>query len=295
MVRAFLEQRFDTATGVVPLQGGEWSQAFAFHADGRDLVIRFGQFIGDYEKDRVAGSWRQSLLPVPEVLDLGEAFDGVYAVSECVAGSPLEDLDTDGWLHVLPSLLEVLDAMRGVELPGMGFGRWQADGTAPYSSWRDWLCAIAVGPADSRIHGWRERMVTIPGAEARFDAGYEKLTELVGACPEVRHVIHGDLTAANVLVESGEITAVLDWGNSIAGDPLYDLAWLTFWAPWHPGLSSLDLRSLLRERFDDEGFDDRLRCYELHIGLDAQQYNAFTSRWDELARSAERTLELAAS
>lgn len=156
---------------------------------------------------------------MPEVLDLGEAFDGVYAVSECVAGSPLEDLDTDGWLHVMPSLLEVLDAMRGVELPGMGFGRWQADGTAPYSSWRDWLCAIAVGPADSRIHGWRERMVTIPGAEARFDAGYEKLTELVGACPELRHVIHGDLTAANVLVESGEITAVLDWGNSIAGDP----------------------------------------------------------------------------
>ena len=37
----------------------------------------------------------------------------------------------------------------------------------------------------------------------------------------------------------------------------------------------------------------RLRCYELHIGLDAQAYNAFTQRWDELERSGERTLQVA--
>jgi hypothetical protein len=36
----------------------------------------------------------------------------------------------------------------------------------------------------------------------------------------------------------------------------------------------------------------RLRCYQLHIGLDAMTYNAFTSRFDDLARNAEQTMAL---
>jgi hygromycin-B 4-O-kinase len=138
---------------------------------------------------------------VPEDLEVGEAFDGVYAVSELVLGSLLEELDTDGWLQVVPSLFEVLEAVRRVKLRGAGFGRWQANGDAPYSSWRDWLCAIAADPADSRIQGWRERMATIPRAQARFDVGNDRLVEAVEACPEPRHVVHSDLTAGNVLVE----------------------------------------------------------------------------------------------
>jgi hypothetical protein len=39
-------------------------------------------------------------------------------------------------------------------------------------------------------------------------------------------------------------------------------------------------------------FEERLRACLVHLGLDAQAYNAFTSRWDELGRSGERTLEL---
>jgi hypothetical protein len=32
----------------------------------------------------------------------------------------------------------------------------------------------------------------------------------------------------------------------------------------------------------------------VHIGLDAQAYNAFTGRWDELETNAHRTLDLLA-
>jgi hypothetical protein len=37
------------------------------------------------------------------------------------------------------------------------------------------------------------------------------------------------------------------------------------------------------------GEAERVRCCELHIGLDAQAYNAFTRRWGELERSGART------
>ena len=38
-------------------------------------------------------------------------------------------------------------------------------------------------------------------------------------------LLHLDLHAMNVLVERGNICAVLDWANTRAGDPRADLAW----------------------------------------------------------------------
>ena len=42
--------------------------------------------------------------------------------------------------------------------------------------------------------------------------------------------LHGDLHYANVLVEHGKFTAIVDWGDICAGDPATDLAalWLLF-------------------------------------------------------------------
>jgi hygromycin-B 4-O-kinase len=294
MAEAFLTQRFGAVGEVTPLTSGAWSQAFTFQTDAHDLVIRFGEHGDDDEKDRIAGSWNHPGLPVPHVLEVGSAFGGAYAISERVEGSPIEGLDGVGWQQSLPSLFKVLEALRDIELPGAGFGRWRPDGSAPHRSWRDSLLAIADGPADSRIHGWREALTAVPDREAHFNAGYDRLLELVPACPEVRHVVHGDLTAGNTLVADGTVTGVIDWGNSLAGDPLYDVAWLTYWAPWHPGCAGIDLHAMAKQRFDDGNFDLRVRCYEIHIGLDAQQYNAFSRRWDMLNATAERTLQLAA-
>jgi hygromycin-B 4-O-kinase len=296
VVRTFLSHRFGTVVDLVALEGGEWSRAFGFRTDGRDLVVKLGSTVDDYQKDRVAASWRLSALPVPDVIDVGETADGMaFAISERVYGSPLEELDRAGWRRVLSGLFGALAAMRTVDLPGEGFGRWLPDGSAPHGSWREWLLSIADEPLDPRIRGWRERLASVPGAQARFDRSYARLAELVGTCPEVRHVIHGDLTARNVLVRDGRVSGVLDWANSIAGDPLYDVAWLLFWAPWHPGLDASAVRAAAIERFQDPDFDARVHCYGVHIGLDAQLYNAFTSRWNDLEESAARTLEVAAA
>jgi hypothetical protein len=62
-------------------------------------------------------------------------------------------------------------------------------------------------------------------------------------------------------------------------------------------MRSLDIVAMAREHYGSIGlevprFEERLRACLVHLGLDAQAYNAFTSRWDELGRSGERTLEL---
>ncbi len=44
-------------------------------------------------------------------------------------------------------------------------------------------------------------------------------------------VVHGDLTAAHVLVHGDDVTGILDWGDAMVADPADDLAWLLVAAP----------------------------------------------------------------
>ena len=131
--------------------------------------------------------------------------------------------------------------------------------------------------------------------DAPFDAGMARLFELADACPDERFVVHADLINRNVLVESGRINAVFDWGCSFYGDFLYDLAWIEFWAPWHPSIAATDIRAEARRHYASIGLevddlDARMRCYLIHIGLDHQAYCAFTGNDDDLVAVTARTL-----
>ncbi len=296
----FLTSRFGADIESVQLIGqGEWSSAYAFRRDGADYVVRFGAFQEDFAKDRLAAAFSSPALPIPNVVEIGEAFGGCYAISERVFGTFLDDLDEAELRHVLPSLFSALDVARIADLSGSaGYGLWFADGSAPCSSWSDWLLTIAEDTPTERTHGWRPHLARSATGEEPFSEAMRAMTALVPHCPERRHLIHSDLVHNNVLVSGGEITGMLDWGCSLYGDFLYDLAWLSFWSPWYPAWHQIDFaREALRHYaaigLDVPNFEERLRCYELHVGLAGQAYNAFKERWDELEATANRTLALA--
>jgi hygromycin-B 4-O-kinase len=295
----FLRSRLGPEVGAVePLVPGQWSQAYGFHHDGRDYVARFSALREDFEKDRQAMRFGSPSLPIPRIVEVGEAFGGFYAVSERAYGMSLDTLTGAQMRAVLPSLFAALDAARQEDLAGSaGYGMWDGDGNAPYASWAAALLDVVNDLPSSRTHGWREQLARAPGGVEQFEEGYRRLQDLVGSCPEERYLVHSDLLANNVLVAGDSIAAVLDWGCSLYGDFLYDLAWLIFWAPWYPAWHGIDFRAEAERHYQTIGLqarhlEERLRCYQLHIGLDGQAYNAFRGRWDELAATARRTLEV---
>lgn len=294
-VERFLGSRFGELRDLAPIGAGEWSSAFSFTTAHGERVARFGRYRTDYEKDRIAAEFARPGLPVPAVLEIGEALGCVYAVSERAHGIGFDALDRAGYARVLPAVFDLVDALRTVTVPGgSGFGLWGADRIAPDASWREFLLHVERDEPGSRAHPWRPRLRAHPGAAERFDAGLALLQESLEVCPEARHVIHADLMGDNLLVSGKRVVAVVDWGNALYGDWVYDLARLTFWTPWFPELELLDLGARVAERFGSEpDFEARLRCYHLHLGLEAQAYNAFTDRIDELESSGRRTLELA--
>lgn len=65
---------------------GAWSRCYGFKLGQDDLVIRFGQFAEDFLKDKQASLFASPELPIPELLTIGKALNGYYAVSRRVYG-----------------------------------------------------------------------------------------------------------------------------------------------------------------------------------------------------------------
>ncbi|MHB8574824.1 MAG: phosphotransferase family protein [Dehalococcoidia bacterium] len=300
---AFLNARFGARVEAVQLIGqGEWSRAYAFRHANADCVIRFGAFHEDFAKDRLAGAFSSPALPVPRVLEIGEALGGFYAIAERVFGTMLDGLTETQLRQVLPSLFAALDAARLTDLSGStGYGLWHADGIGQSPGWRAFLLDAADDSPAKRTHGWRARLAASPTGDRLYTEALAAMTALAPLCPEIRHLIHADLLHDNVFVSllpEARVSGIIDWGCSLYGDFLYDLAWLSFWSPLFPAWRGIDFPQEARRHYAAIGlnvpdFNARLRCYELHIGLDGQAYSAFMGRWDEVEATAQRTLVLA--
>jgi hygromycin-B 4-O-kinase len=279
---------------------GAWSTAFSFECDGRRRVVRFGHHVEDFRKDERAAGLYAPRLPVPRVLEIGEAFeDYAYAISEWAEGGAIDQLSQPELRRALPSLLDTLDAIRAVPAPAeRGFGWWSSRGSALHDTWPQALLSLMEDEENPRLAGWQAFLHSNTEASRIFERAAGLLADGATACPDgVRHAIHSDLLAGNVLSVDGTVSAVIDWGNSLVGDFLYDAAWLVFWSPWHPGLDPEVVLSETRRRGAETGADlanfaERLLACQLHTALDSMAYNAFRRDETRLAATIRRLLPL---
>lgn len=298
--RGFLTERYGRGiSDLTPLREGVWSSAYAFDVEGRALVARFGAYRDDFEKDRLAARYASRALPIPRIVEIGDALGGSYAISERALGRHIDGLDEHSMRRVLPSLFAALEAARRVDVSdARGFGLWHGTARARHPTWREALVDIATDGPTRLGPSWRAALAASPVGTRPFDEAFAALQPLVDRCPEERHLVHSDLLHFNVLVAEDRVTAVLDWGSSIYGDFLYDLAWLTFWSPWYPAWSRIDFAREAAAYYRSIGlevprFDERLRCYELHIGLESQRWFAGQGDTPNLERTATRMLKRA--
>lgn len=282
------------------LGAGAWSRCFEFRHNQADLVIRFGKYVDDFHKDQLAYAYAMPALPIPQVIDIGTAFDGYYAISTRAYGIPLENIAGDAWLAMIPALVSMLEALRLADITATsGFGGWGNDQQGPYRSWREYLLSTEQDSPQQRTHGWRARLSSVAEGEASFSWGLDMLRK-VASDSSPRCLIHCDLMNKNVLVDNAAISAVFDWGCSLYGDHLYELAWFEFWAPWTPTLDIAALRSALEQHWQTIGYAPQnkaerlLACY-LHIGLEHLAYNAYLGDWATLMETARRMRVLAAA
>jgi len=300
-VVAFLDRQPGTPQDLEPLTGGAWSSAWAYRAGGEELVVRFGPEVSWYEADRMAMAFSGPDLPVPEVRKVGTTPSGrAYAISVRHPGRFLEDTPVEQADPITATITRLLVALYHVPAGPDAPVVWHQAG-ASAGSWREFLLAGLADDPGKLVHGWSAALAGDQELAALSAAVTRRVQTLVDACPERRDLVHGDLLHGNVLVspDARQVEAVLSWKCSVRGDFLFDAAWCSFWAPFHPGIAAADpLSGLLRApsvRAEPGALLDaaaRHHCYELHIGFTHLGWNVWIGDQAGLAATARRLAEV---
>lgn len=272
---------------VTPVGNGEWSQAFFYKEEDVDKIVRFSAIDDDFKRDQFAASYYSPNLPIPAIEEIGKAFGGFFAISKKVDGVTIDSLSASKMKKIVPGLLNLLDSLRLINTSKTtGFGGWDTTGNGTRSGWRDYLTNLSSESSFSRIKGWRDKLVN-GNALKIYNRANEEMQKLVNVCPEERYVVHNDLLHFNLLVSDNKITGLIDWGCALYGDYLYDLAMFTTWQFYYPAMTGIDFRSEAKKYFKQKGanitrFNERLKCYQIHLLLDSMAYNSYKENWKNL-------------
>ncbi len=299
----FLKDKYGTEVNDICLLGsGEWSMAFGFTLDSKELVIRFGLHVDDYRKDEIMSRYSSQSLPIPLIIEIGTAPIGYFVISVRVQGQFIDTLSGEEMKKMIPVLLTGLNSAKNIDLSETkGFGGWDYTGNSQNASWAEALLkSLKDDDPERRIAGWSQKMDNAPESKKLFNKSLKTFEQLVQKCPNHRHIIHNDLLNRNVLVNNGSIVGFIDWGNSMYGDYLYDIALLIYWWPYYLEWKDIDIAEEAKTFFLEQGvsaedFEMRIKCYLLDIGLEAQVYNSYQNDWNELEKNAKRTWEIANS
>jgi aminoglycoside phosphotransferase (APT) family kinase protein len=197
-------------------------------AGGREWVLRepppgnHSQSAHDVTREaRIVSNLADSGIPVPRVIGTGVAPSGTgFFVMERVPGSPLETEDDAAELstqqrHGLGlQVIRTLARLHTLDPAAVGLSDLGRPTPAPYLERQIRRMSATwdrVGLATGHDAVWHE-------VRTRLGDGLPALSATV--------IMHGDFRLSNLLVQSGRITAVLDWELCTLGDPLADLAWL---------------------------------------------------------------------
>lgn len=215
------------------LGGGSSQENWAFEtggADPRDLLLRRDPASGVVDTPRdveyaLLAALGNTGLPVAAVVavDDGARFTRPAMIVDRLRGKAhralLRDKDPlglgrDGRLSMARRLAALLGEVHRLDPQELGL--------------QHILPPPGADPARSELERWTaelDRVELEPQPVLRAVAQW-----LVDHAPEPvsrTHLVHGDFRPANVLVDAGEVTALLDWELAHLGDPHDDLGWYT--------------------------------------------------------------------
>jgi hygromycin-B 4-O-kinase len=278
IIQSFVEQSLSSAAHDFEfIAGGESSQAFAFKVGEESFVFRANNSDNEsYKKDLYAHEhFGLNGIPIPEVIQTGVMNNGYsFAISKKIPGKTINHLSDNEKVSLGPELLSTLDSIHDVDISNTkGYGKWDSEGTGQQESWKQTLLAV-----DQYVHSDSDGpslFETTFLEKNVWDQAHEKFKELLIFCPEDRYLVHADYGGDNVLSNEGKITGVLDWGTSMYGDFLYDIAWLDLWSK----------DGNYAESYKDShaavaipNFNERVLCYKLYIILNSMSFFAYSNQ-----------------
>lgn len=270
----FLNSYFKTTRiKVESLSGGEESKAFVFDFKDSKYVLRVTWHgVLGYQKDKIAyENFSSRKLLIPEIIDVGDVNSDIsFAISRRARGKTLNNFSNDEIDRLVKEIVRAVSFLHNVATPGTGYGGWGTNKEGKFSSWREYL-EHCLDQDEEEVS---DKFFYDKDFHEQLN---EELRSLIDLCPEERVVLHNDLGALNMLSDGNGLTALIDWGDSMYGDPLKDVACLSFWFNKH------NFSRAFRDHYEEEGkipenFDERIKCYMLLIGYGSLWFYAYSDQ-----------------
>ena len=208
------------ATRVVRVDAFATNAVYEVDVDARPVVVKASTMHDALRAEAwTCARGARAGLAVPAVLGFGRL--GTDGSMSAFIMSRVDGLPIPSEHPAFPEVGVGLRRLHDVRLPGFGWlaeASWDERGhvSFPHSSWLGFLKGIS---SDAR---GLDSVIAAPVAEAvaaAMDAHADAL-----AAVEVGALCHGDLKPAHILVDAGRLAGVIDWGDAVVGDPLWDIA-----------------------------------------------------------------------
>jgi hypothetical protein len=235
--------------------GGEQGAYRVIDPTGGELALKLGRGVAHFQRLRIAAATTAHLCglgyPAPTYRAIGQVLGSNYSLQHVLPGFPAGRFAA----AQLPALIELIDmqASQAVAEP------------------RDWPAPVV----DTVLHGGEgfcvlETMRAYSPATRELLGVVQRLAADNADTPcETGDVVHIDFTPANVLLEGGQISGVIDWEGTHSGDRVFDLVTLLFYSYDDPAMrEALWREALLRAR------PGMLRVYMAHLILRQVEWSA---------------------
>ena len=263
----------DAVTSVSEIGGGETSKAFFFKLKDADYVLRVNSHGKEnYLKDKFAyQSFASRNILIPEVIEIGDVNESLsFCITKKCSGITLDQLDEATNKLLVPKVVAALLEVHQLKAPGTGYGNWGSSGNGKFKSWNEFLNA-SLGTDEDKL-----KNVLFYDKDLRDKLKF-RIKELIKYCPEERVVIHDDFGFNNTLSDGKNITGIIDWEESIYGDPVRDLARLELWGSEY-GFAAEYKKQSKRLGIKLQNFERRLECYKLMIALGSLWFYAYSNQ-----------------
>lgn len=200
------------------LPGSILNTVYAVRCAGRELIAKSGAGKDIRREAAVLAMLREAEVAVPHavLLPANTTFPNDLLLLDVLPGRAAESND-----EVLTDAGRTLRRVHDMRLPGFGLidaGRQQLTGA--FDSWAGFLQtaladarkAIPVSVMPTAMHDEAAAQLSdrhVRGHVTGIDQGV---------------LLHGDLMPRHVWNDDGHLAGLIDWGDALAGDPLFDLA-----------------------------------------------------------------------
>ena len=303
---------------------GQVASVFAFDVPGHsELEGQNGEYVARFvsyenaeglKKDRfIAPRAAEVGIPVPRQLEHGEtrmkvanlsddekpnydqaSFPLAYAICVRAPGEHMEELQAPERRHLVPTTVAAIDTISTIDVSDtIRFGWFDGEGDGKHATWTDYIAANTFPHGGDNFYERRRKWFDEGFLEADvFQHFSDRMMELADFTPrDERSVVHMEFGYDNTLVVGNEVSAALDWDNSIIGDHVYDGAWNDLYMP------EIDFKRLFTERYELTGrdvpnLDERWMYCQIHICIQALRWDGRSNNPSAYEWMKARTLHV---